>query len=100
MYIGAIGVGPELVRCPGGEMRSLAVAIGCLLLVGGVTLVAIADQERLASIAAVKAEVVRIERALEATRGENLDLAEQLTALRSQLAEQDAQIADTTGFLP
>lgn len=81
-------------------MRSLAVAIGCLLLVGGVTLVAIADQERLASIAAVKAEVVRIERALEATRGENLDLAEQLTALRSQLAEQDAQIADTTGFLP
>ncbi|WP_045264214.1 hypothetical protein [Microbacterium oxydans] len=81
-------------------MRSLAVAIGCLLLVGGVTLVAIADQERLASIAAVKAEVVRIERALESTRGENLDLAEQLTALRSQLAEQDAQIADTTGFLP
>ena len=81
-------------------MRSLAVAVGCLLLVGGVTIVAIADQERLESIAAVKAEVVRIERALEATRGENLDLAEQLTALRSKLAKQDAQIADTTGFLP
>lgn len=81
-------------------MRSLAVAVGCLLLLGGITVVAIADQERLESIAAVKAEIVRIERALEATRGDNLELAAQLTALRSQLAEQDAQIADTTGFLP
>ncbi|KAB1889667.1 hypothetical protein F6W69_16620 [Microbacterium oxydans] len=81
-------------------MRGLAVAVGCLLLVGGITVVAIADQERLESIAAVKAEIVRIERALETTRGDNRELAEQLTALRSQLAEQDAQIADTTGFLP
>ncbi|WP_282846305.1 hypothetical protein [Microbacterium oxydans] len=70
------------------------------MLVGGITVVAIADQERLESIAAVKAEIVRIERALETTRGDNLELAAQLTALRSQLAEQDAQIADTTGFLP
>ncbi|GAA1167386.1 hypothetical protein MOX01_31820 [Microbacterium oxydans] len=84
----------------GSEMRGLAVAVGCLLLVGGITVVAIADQERLESIAAVKAEIVRIERALETTRGDNRELAEQLTALRSQLAEQDAQIADTTGFLP
>ena len=45
-------------------MRGLAVAVGCLLLVGGITVVAIADQERLESIAAVKAEIVRIERAL------------------------------------
>lgn len=81
-------------------MRGLAVAVGCLLLVGGITVVAIADQERLESIAAVKAEIVRIERALEATRSDNRELAAQLTALRSQLAEQDAQIADTTGFLP
>lgn len=81
-------------------MRGLAVAVGCLLLVGGITVVAIADQERLESIAAVKAEIVRIERALETTRSDNRELAEQLTALRSQLAEQDAQIADTTGFLP
>ncbi|KKX99373.1 hypothetical protein AAY78_02065 [Microbacterium sp. Ag1] len=81
-------------------MRGLAVAVGCLLLVGGITVVAIADQERLESIAAVKAEIVRIERALEMTRSDNRELAAQLTALRSQLAEQDAQIADTTGFLP
>lgn len=80
-------------------MRNLAVAVGCLLLLGGITLVAIADQERLESIAAVKAEIVRVERALDESRGENLELAEKLTALRSQLAEQDRQIADTTGFL-
>ena len=52
------------------------------------------------TIAAVKAEIVRIERALDESRGENLELAEKLTALRSQLADQDADIADTTGFLP
>lgn len=81
-------------------MRNLAVTVGCLLLVGGISLVVIADQERLESIAAVKAEIVRIERALDESRGENLELAEKLTALRSQLADQDADIADTTGFLP
>ncbi len=81
-------------------MRNLAVAVGCLLLVGGISLVVIADQERLESIAAVKAEIVRIERALDESRGENLELAEKLTALRSQLADQDADIAETTGFLP
>ncbi|MFJ6533929.1 hypothetical protein [Microbacterium sp. NPDC091662] len=80
-------------------MRSLAVAVGCLLLLGGITLVAIADQQRQESIAAVKAEIVRVERALDESRGENLELAEKLTALRSKLAEQDAEIADTTGFL-
>ncbi len=50
-------------------MRNLAVAVGCLLLVGGISLVVIADQERLESIAAVKAEIVRIERALDESRG-------------------------------
>ena len=80
-------------------MRNLAVAVGCLLLLGGVALVAIADQERAASIAAVKAEIVRVERALDESHGQNLELAEELTALRSKIAEQDAEIADTTGFL-
>lgn len=80
-------------------MRNLAVAFGCLLLLGGIALVAIADQERAAAIAAVKAEIVRVEHALGESRGENLELAEKLTALRSQIAEQDESIADTTGFL-
>jgi len=80
-------------------MRNLAVAVGCLLVLGGVAVVAIADQERLAAIAAVKAEIVRVEHALEESRGANLELAEKLTALRSQIADQDAELADTTGFL-
>ena len=81
-------------------MRSLAVAVGCLLLVGGVALVAIADQERLTALSAVKAEIVRVERALDDSRGQNLELAERLTELRAQIAQQDADLADTTGFLP
>jgi septal ring factor EnvC (AmiA/AmiB activator) len=80
-------------------MRGLAVAVGCLLLLGGVALVAIADQERVAAITAVKAEIVRVERALDESQGENLELAQKLTALRSQIAEQDTEIGDTTGFL-
>lgn len=81
-------------------MRNLAVAVGCLLLLGGVVVVALADQERAAAVDAVKAEIVRVERALDESHGENLELAEKLTALRSQIAEQDGEIADTTGFLP
>lgn len=80
-------------------MRRLAVVIGGLLLLGGAALVVVADQERAASVAAVKAEIARVEEALEASRGDNLELAAQLTALRAQIAEQDAKIADTTGFL-
>lgn len=80
-------------------MRRLAIAVGCLLLFGGVALVGIADQQRAAAVAAVKAEIVRVERALDESNGENLELAARLTALRSEIAEQDQQIADTTGFL-
>ncbi|MEW2461565.1 hypothetical protein [Microbacterium sp. K41] len=80
-------------------MRRLAVVIGGLLLLGGAALVVVADQERAASVAAVKAEIARVEEALKASRGDNLELAAQLTALRAQIAEQDAKIADTTGFL-
>ena len=70
-----------------------------MLLLGGVALVAIADQERVAAITAVKAEIVRVERALDESQGQNLELAQKLTALRAQIAEQDAEIGDTTGFL-
>lgn len=80
-------------------MRSLAVVVGGLLLLGGAALVVIADQERAAALDAVKAEIVRVEDALARSNGENLELAEKLTALRAQIAEQDAQLADTTGFL-
>lgn len=80
-------------------MRGLAVVVGSLLLVGGATLVVVADQERAAAVAEVRTQIEQLEQELDGTRGENLELAEQLTALRSQIAEQDAKLADTTGFI-
>jgi peptidoglycan hydrolase CwlO-like protein len=80
-------------------MRSLAVVVGGLLLVGGVALVVVADQQRASDVAAVQAEIQRIEQQLDSSGEENLELAEKLTVLRSQIAEQDTKLADTTGFL-
>lgn len=80
-------------------MRGLAVAVGSLLLVGGAVLVVIADQERAAALDEVKAQVVKTQQLFDDARAQNLRLAEQLTALRSQIAEQDATLADSTGFL-
>ncbi|MDQ0726533.1 hypothetical protein [Microbacterium sp. W4I20] len=80
-------------------MRRLAVIAGSLLLVGGLALVVVADQERASAVAAVRAQIAQVQEQLDATQGANLELAEKLTALRSQIAEQDAKLADTTGFL-
>ena len=80
-------------------MRSLAVVVGSLLLVGGFVLVVAADQERASHLAAVRAEIDRVEQQLDASHDDNLELAKKLTALRSQIAEQDAKLANTTGFL-
>lgn len=81
-------------------MRSLAVVVGGILLLGGAALLVVADQERAAGVAAVKVEIARIEQVLAESQAENLELAERLTALRSRIAEQDAELNDTTGFLP
>ncbi|WEK62081.1 MAG: hypothetical protein P0Y60_04805 [Candidatus Microbacterium colombiense] len=80
-------------------MRGLAVVVGGLLLVGGAVLVAVADQERVAGVEAVKAQIEKTETLLRDTRAENLELAEKLTALRTAIAEQDAEITDSAGFL-
>lgn len=80
-------------------MRGLAVAVGGLLLVGGAVLVVVADQERVAALDAVKAQIVTTEHLFDETRAQNLRLAEQLTALRTRIAEQDAELSDSTGFL-
>lgn len=80
-------------------MRGLAVAVGGLLLVGGAVLVVVADQERTAALAEVRAQVVKTEQLFDDARAHNLQLAEQLTALRTQIAEQDASLSDSTGFL-
>ncbi len=90
---------PALASVLGSEMRSLAVVVGGLLLVGGVALVVVADQQRASDVAAVQAEIQRIEQQLDSSGEENLELAEKLTVLRSQIAEQDTKLADTTGFL-
>lgn len=80
-------------------MRALAVVTGGLLLVGGTVLLVVADQQRVAALDEARAAVVQAEEQLDATRDENYRLAERLTALRTTIAEQDAQLEDTTGFL-
>ncbi|WP_144876798.1 hypothetical protein [Microbacterium sp. 1.5R] len=81
-------------------MRRLAVIVGGLLLVGGAVIIVVADQQRVDALAEVQAAVVHAEDDLETARSANYALAEQLTALRTQIAAQDAQLADSTGFLP
>lgn len=81
-------------------MRRLAVVVGGLLLIGGAVIIVVADQQRVTSLAEVKAAVVQAEEGRDAARSANYDLAEQLTSLRATIAEQDAQLADSTGFLP
>ena len=80
-------------------MRILALALGALLLVGGGALVVLADQEREATLEQMQQNVAVLDANLERARTENLQRAEQLTALRSAIAEQRAQLADTDEFL-
>ncbi|MFJ4224098.1 hypothetical protein [Microbacterium sp. NPDC089695] len=81
-------------------MRVISVIAGVLLLGGGAVLVAVADQQRVEALAEAKAAVVRAQEGLDAAHDENEALARRLTDLRSLIAEQDARIADDTGFLP
>lgn len=81
-------------------MRGVAVIIGGLLVIGGAVLVVVADQQRVDALDEVRTAVDQAQGRLQSTRDANYDLAERLTALRSQVAAQDAQLADTTGFLP
>lgn len=80
-------------------MRGAAVVVGGLLVVGGAVLVVVADQQRVDALDDARAAVVEVRERLDAAREANLVLAERLTDLRSQIAEQDAQLADDTGFL-
>ncbi|MFS0852980.1 hypothetical protein [Microbacterium sp. 179-I 3D4 NHS] len=74
--------------------------MGSLLLVGGATVVVLVDQQRHHDLAVLRAEIERVEERRDEAADDNLRLAEQLTTLRSQIAEQDRQLTDTTGFLP
>lgn len=81
-------------------MRGVAIVIGGLLLIGGATVVVLADQQRAAEVAALRAQIERVDERLDSSAEANLRLAESLTALRATIAEQDAALGDTTGFLP
>ncbi|AKV87557.1 hypothetical protein BMW26_03130 [Microbacterium sp. 1.5R] len=81
-------------------MRGVAVVAGGLLLLGGTVLIAVADQQRVDALAEARAAVVQAEERLELAREVNLRLAEQLTALRTTIAEQETLLTDTSGFLP
>lgn len=59
----------------------------------------LADQERETSIEHARQNVADLERSLDDAREANLALAEALTTLRSAIADQEALLADTEGFL-
>jgi septal ring factor EnvC (AmiA/AmiB activator) len=80
-------------------MRVIAVIVGGLLLVGGGALVVVADQQRVAALEAARTAVEQTREDLEKLEHENAGLDEALTALRAQIAEQEKQLADTTGML-
>ena len=79
-------------------MRILALGLGALLLLGGGTLVVLADLERHAAVQHARESVDELEQRLADARLDKHSLAESLTALRSAIAEQDALLADTDGF--
>lgn len=81
-------------------MRGVAVVAGGLLLLGGTVLIAVADQQRVDALAEARAAVVQAEEQLDVAREANFRLAEQLTALRTTIDEQETLLSDTTGFLP
>lgn len=83
----------------GSKMRVVTLVLGGLLLVGGATLVVVSDMQRVEALEQVQQQVQRSEQRLAATRESNYRLAEQLTALRTHVAEQESQLADTSGFL-
>jgi len=80
-------------------MRVLSFLFGGLLLIAGVSAVLIADQQRQDSIEQAERELEKAEQRLVEAEAENLDLAEILTSLRSAIAAQEDELADTEGFL-
>ncbi|MFF5625370.1 hypothetical protein ACFY5A_08385 [Microbacterium sp. NPDC012755] len=80
-------------------MRSIAVVVGGLLVIGGGVLVVSADQQRVAALQEAKTAVEDARGEVAELRTANHGLSEKLAALRSRIAEQDAQLSDVTGFL-
>lgn len=80
-------------------MRIFALGLGGLLLLGGGVLVVLADQDRQAAVEITRQNIVELEHRVEGARAVNLSVAEALTSLRSAIAEQEKQLAETKGFL-
>lgn len=80
-------------------MRAFAFMFGALLLIGGGALVVIADMEREAALQQVRDHTAVLETELSAREEANLSRAETLTELRSRIAGQQGDVADTNGFL-
>ncbi|MFT4157506.1 MAG: hypothetical protein QM630_06205 [Microbacterium sp.] len=80
-------------------MRIIGVIVGAVVLLGSGALVVAADQERLAALDEARDAVAEKREQLEKSRAVNEELTEALSTLRSQIAEQDKQLADTTGML-
>lgn len=81
-------------------MRGVAVVVGGVLLIGGAAMVVLADQQRVDALAEARAAVEQAEDSLQDVRDANYRLAEKLTSLRSRIADQESELADSTGFLP
>lgn len=80
-------------------MRRVAVIMGGLLFIGGAVLVVVADQQRVEALDEARSALVRAEEQSDATRDANYRLAERLTSLRDQVAVQETELSDDTGFL-
>ncbi|WP_067197130.1 hypothetical protein [Microbacterium sp. XT11] len=81
-------------------MRAAALVVGGLLLIGGVAMVTVADQERVRARDDARSAVAEAQQLLDAKHETNARLAETLTSLRSRIAEQDTRLSDPTGLLP
>lgn len=81
-------------------MRVLSFSIGVLLIIAGASAVIIADQQREQAVVSARLALEDAEERLASAQELNLTLAESLTALRSTIAEQERDLADTEGFLP
>lgn len=80
-------------------MRVVAIVLGCLLLVGGGAVVAIADHERQTVLEQLDQRLEKAEQRLADAEQLNVGIAETLTGLRSTIADQDSQLSDATGFI-
>lgn len=80
-------------------MRMLSLILGGLLLVTGAGVVVMADLQRHEAVDRARIQLEDAEARRDSARAANLELAEELTGLRVAIADLEAELADTDGFL-